>query len=434
MHLLCVGISHHTAPVALRERLTLDEDRARAVLKQLHTAHQQSEGAVVSTCNRLEVYLARPLHGHPRVEQVIALIATQCDCQTSDLVDAVYHHDNEAAVRHLFRVTCGLDSMVLGEHQIVTQIKQAYDLAQQSDTCGKVLHRLFQDALAASKQVRSETGIGAGRLSVASAAVDFASHLFASLHDKTVLSIGAGKMSRLAVQHFMEQQPAKLLVCNRSREAAHQLASAFGGEACGFDTLEQQLVDADVVITCTGANEPIATLSMMRRVVSTRSFRPLFIIDIAVPRDFEPAVSELPNVYLYNLDDLQRVVAGNQIQRTGEVDAAEAIVEQAVSVCYTQVQTGDFGDLVKQLRAQMDAMCRAEAERAAQRLQHGNGHDPQRIVDELTDRLVNKILHRPLNELGKGTPQQAALYAAALRRVFALEMGSGKSEGGSADE
>ncbi len=420
MHLLCVGISHHTAPVAVREKLALDAGGIDDLLRRVHDQHPTAEAAAVSTCNRLEIYIARPLHGHPRLEQVIALLADRCRIDPAQLGEALYHRDNEAAVRHLFRVAGGLDSMVLGENQIVGQVKAAYDAARRAGTCGRVLHRLFQGAMAASKQVRATTGIGAGRLSVASAAVDFARHLFADLHDKTVLAIGAGRMVELTLRHFVDERPKTLLVANRSPDAARALAAQYGGEARSLDQLDNLLTEADVVISSTGSDRPIACAAQVGRLVHRRGFRPLFVIDIALPRDFEPAVGDLANVYLYNLDDLQQVVEANQSQRSGEVRQAEAIIEQAVASCYTQVQTDDFGNLVRRLRRELDAVCRAEAERAGRKLQHADPAEQQRIVDELAHRLVNKILHRPLSALGKGTPQQAALYATALRRVFDL--------------
>lgn len=421
MHVLCVGISHHTAPVSVRERLAALGRDAAGLLRGLRTEYPQSEFALLSTCNRVEFYIARPLHGHPRVEQIARLLARHSQVDSAALAPCLYHHDNEQAVGHLFRVASGLDSMVLGEHQIVTQIKQAYEQAQQVQTCGKTLHQLFQGALATSKQVRTSTDIGAGRLSVASAAVDFASHLFEDVRRKTVLTIGAGKMAELTLQHFMAQEPDQLLVANRSPDAAKDLAARYGGQAHGLDELDELLTAADVVISSTAAAEPIATARQVRQLLGARGMRPLFIIDIALPRDFEPAVADLANVYLYNLDDLQRVVAETRHLRHGEVDRALAMVEQAVATCYAQVQSEDFGDLVRLLRRQMSDMAAAEAERAGNRLHGATPADQKRIIDELAERLVNKMLHKPLSALGRGTAQQAALHAAALRRVFDLD-------------
>jgi glutamyl-tRNA reductase len=423
MHVLCVGISHHTAPVAVREKLAAIGRDAAGLLRRLRAEYDHSEFALLSTCNRVEFYIARPLHGHPRVQQVARFIAEHSRLDPSELAPCLYHHDNEQAVSHLFRVASGLDSMVLGEHQIVTQIKQAYEQAQQVQTCGKTLHQVFQAALATSKQVRTTTGIGAGRLSVASAAVDFASHLFEDVRQKTVVTIGAGKMAELTLQHFMAQEPHQLHVANRSIAAAEELAARYGGQAHGLDALDDLLTAADIVISSTAAAEPIATARRVRQLVSARSLRPLFIIDIALPRDFEPAVANLANVYLYNLDDLQRVVAETQTLRNGEVDKARAVVEQAVATCYAQVQSEDFGDLVRELRRRMGDMAAAEAERAGNRLNGATPEDQQRIIEELAERLVNKMLHKPLSALGRGTAQQAALHAAALRRVFDLDAG-----------
>ena len=431
MHLLCVGLSHRTAPVELRERVAMDADAARAALAELADRYPHAELAILSTCNRTEFYIARPLHGHPRVDEVIDYLAARRGLDGERLRAAVYHHDNERAIDHLHRVACGLESMVIGEHQILGQVRGAYELARGAGTAGKALHAIMQSAIAAGKRARSETGIAAGRTSVSAVAVDFARHLFGRFDDKTVLTIGAGKMTELTLRHFLDLRPDRLLVCNRSLDRAERLAARHGGEAVGFERLADHLVEADVVISSTGAAEPIVDRKMFKPLVKRRRFRPLFVIDIALPRDFDAAVGELDSVYLYNMDDLQAAIADQIAQRGREVEACEAIIAPSVEACYTAIQREDFGGLIRRLRERLHEIGEAESRRTLNKLRPlvgdeaaevGEAEDARRIIDEHTRRLVNKILHRPIRELGRGRSTQAAMYATALRRLFELDL------------
>ncbi|MFA7238174.1 MAG: glutamyl-tRNA reductase, partial [Phycisphaeraceae bacterium] len=399
MHLVCVGISHHTAPVELREKLAMDRAQVEAALGRLRGQHPQAELAILSTCNRTEVYVARPLHGRPRPEDVLAYLCEQHHIAPEQLADAVYHYDNERAIRHLFRVTSGLDSMVIGEYQIVSQVKAAYDAAQQAQTAGKAIHRMFQLALATGKRVRSETALGEGRWSVAGIAAQFVQRLFDSLADKTVLAIGAGKMIELTLKHFNELRrgqfiapapgsnvpapgsnvPApgsnvpgstggRVLVCNRSNERAEQLAAKVGGRVVPFDALDEHLVQADVVVSCTAAREHIVTAARFKPLVKKRRFRPLFMLDLAVPRDIEPAVADFANVYLYDLDDLREAVAATMAERRGELEQCEQMIERAVGECYSLVQSGDVNELIRRLREQLHEIGSQESLRTLGRL------------------------------------------------------------------
>ncbi len=421
MHILCVGISHHTAPVALRERLAVGRTEIGAMLTEMREAYPQTELAILSTCNRTEIYLARPLHGHPRIEQIVKDLAARAGSTDQDLMPAIYHFDNERAIRHLYRVTSGLDSMVMGESQIVSQVKEAYDAAQAAETAGKAIHRMFQMALATSKQARSETGVGEGRLSVASVAVQFAGHLFETLTGKCVLAIGAGEMTELALRHFRAEGAGDTVITSRTIENARALAQRIEGRAEPYDQLDDLLVDADVIISSTGSTEPIVTTDQLKKVMKRRKYRPLFVIDLAVPRDFAPGSGDLANVYLFNLDDLQQVAATNASERQAVLSEAEMIVEQAVGETYALVQTGDAGDLIRRLRRQMHNLGREESERTIRKLLSAETEDYDKILDEHTHRLINKILHRPVSELSRGGSKQAALYATALRRLFDAE-------------
>lgn len=425
MHLICVGISHQTAPLALRERLAMDGGAVDAALAELHRLYPHAELAVLATCNRTEVYVARPLHGHPRIEQLIQWLAERHGSTVEQLSPMLYHLDQERAIRHLFRVASGLDSMVRGEHQIVAQVRQAYDAAQRAETAGKALHRVFQQALSTSKRVRSGAGLADGMRSVAGAAVEFARHLFDDLGEKTVLAIGAGEIAKLTVRQFREIGPGRLVVTNRTADRAEALAEAIGGEAASYEDLETHLATSDVVITSTGSSTPIITEPQLRSLMRRRRHRPLFIIDIAVPRDVEPAGGDLPNVYLFDLDDLQRAVQSSDGENAEALAEAERQVEQSVGECYALVQTGDVNDLIRRLRRQLHKAGEAENRRTANKLAAeelgADGDRVDEVVGEHTHRLINKILHRPLVELARGDSRTAALYATALRRLFDLD-------------
>lgn len=398
-------------------------DGVDAALNELGTRFPHAELAILSTCNRTEVYVARPLHGHPRIEQVIAWLAERHGSTVDELSPLLYHLDNERAIRHLFRVAGGLDSMVLGEHQIVAQVRAAYDAAQRAETAGKALHRVFQHALSTSKRVRGAAGLADQRRSVAGAAVEFARHLFDDLSSKTVLAIGAGEMAKLTARHFRSIRPGRLVVTNRTAQRAQHLADSVGGEAVDYEHLDDHLAASDIVITSTGATSPILTHGQAKRLMRRRRHRPLFIIDIALPRDVEPTVGDLPNVYLFDLDDLQGAVQRGDGAEADAMAEAERLVEQSVGECYALVQTGDVADLIRRLRRQLHAAGEAETERTASKLAAA-GADRDRaeeLVNQHTHRLVNKILHRPMIELARGDSRTAALYATALRRLFDLD-------------
>jgi glutamyl-tRNA reductase len=420
MHLLCVGISHQTASVELRERVAMSPEVVDQTLANLRAEWPQAEVAILSTCNRTEFYVARPLHGHPRAEALSAMFVRLSGQPAEALAPALYTLDNEKALTHAMRVAAGLDSMVLGENQVLGQVREAYEQAQRRGTIGRTLHRVFQSTLAAAKRVRTETKIGEGRTSVSSAAVDFARHLFHRFDDKSLLTIGAGKMTELTLKHFMELGPRRLQVCNRTPGRAAELAAKFGGTAHALTELEELLVEADLVISSTGATEPIMTAARFKPLMKRRRFRPIFVIDIAVPRDFDPAIGQMSNVYLYDMDDLQRAIADQRELRSGEVVRGESIIAESVRDCYAAIQTGDFNELIARLRTQLHELGAAENQRTAGRLRGADAAAVQKILEEHTHRLVNKILHRPLSELGRNGAADAAMNATALRRLFDL--------------
>lgn len=421
MHVICVGISHHTAPLALRERLAMSPAQADELLTTLAERYEHAEMAVLSTCNRTELYVARPLHGHPRIEQLVDALGDRAGASADELMPVVYHYDNERAIRHLFRVTAGLDSMAVGENQIVSQVKAAYDAAQRAETAGRAIHRIFQLALATSKRVRSETGVGDGRVSVAGVAVEFAGHLFDTLDDKRVLAIGAGEMCELAVGQFAARGAGQLVTTSRTMERAEQLAGRAGGVAKPIDELETLLAESDIVISSTSATEPVVDVKLMKRVMKKRRHQSIFVLDLALPRDFDPRAGDLANVFLFNLDDLQRALGESDSARQASVGQAELIIEQAVGEAYALVQTGDAAELIRRLRRHFQRIGQAESGRTLNKLAAADPTNPdeyERILDEHTHRLINKLLHRPLSELNRGSSKQTSLYATALRRLF----------------
>jgi len=435
MRIVMVGVNHRTAGVTLRERLAggAGVDPA-GTLRSLQHAHPGVESVLISTCNRTELYVARPVNAEPGMDALRWFLAEAGGVDVEQLTAASIQREQEPAVRHLFRVAAGLDSMVLGEPQILGQVKRAYEAAAEAETVGSVLHQVFQQALATGKQVRQGTGIGTGRVSVGSVAVDFARQIFEAISDKQVLSIGIGEITKPMLRHLLGQSPKRVWLVNRTPDAATRLAEALElgssrGGARPWEQMEELLVSADIVITATGSDQPILTEGGLKPILRRRRHRPLFVVDLALPRDVEPAVGSMTNVFLYNIDDLQAAIEANQDQRAGEVQAGEQYVGEAVQACMARVQHQDLGQLVRQLRQQLHAVGEVEQQRTDRKLAaHAGEADPQalrEIVDEHTHRVINKILHMPLSQLDDRTGEAPlGFYAAALRRLFDLEDGT----------
>src|SRR5687768_9639143 len=347
--LLLLGLNHSTAPLDVRERLAFSAAQRLEALAALRDRFPGCEAVLINTCNRVELYAARAVHGHPRHDEMIAFLAELRSVPAAEITPHVYQKSEKDVIRHLFAVASSLDSMVIGETQILGQVREAYDAARELGAAGAALNPLFQKALAVGKQVMSETKITEGRLSVGSVAVDCAGRIFDHYHDKTVLCVGAGKMATLVLQSFHALKPGRLLVCNRDHAKAQALAARFGGVAAPFERLADHLVAADVVVTSTGAQHPIVTRRAFEPLRRARRYRPIFFIDIALPRDVEAAVGEIENVYLYNLDDLQQVVAATHSQRGGSVEHARQIVNEQVDryVSWTRVRA--LGPMIDKL-------------------------------------------------------------------------------------
>jgi glutamyl-tRNA reductase len=427
--LLLLGLNHTTAPLEVREKLAFGVKQRGEALASFARRFPGCEAVVLSTCNRVELYIARQTHGHPRVEEMVEFLAEFHQVPAASFQDHLYQKANELVVDHLFKVTASLDSMVLGETQILGQVREAYEAACQASAAGALLNPLFQRAIAVGKQIMHETALNEGRLSVASVAVDYARNIFEHFRDKTVLSIGAGKMSQLVLQGFVGLSVGQLLVCNRDALKAQGLADKFQGQAVGFDKLAAHLVAADIVVSSTGAPHPIITRRLFETIRRQRRYRPLFLIDIAVPRDVEPAVGEIDNVYLYNLDDLQQVVATTQSQRKDAVAAANAIVTRQVGEFAAWNRQRELGPAIHRLYSRYHQIAQDELARTLNKLPNIQEGEKAHLED-LARRIVNKLLHDPVQVLREsgGAHTPATQYLHALDKLFLLGAGDEREE------
>ncbi len=422
VHLLVLGVNHRTAPIAVRETLAFTPDQTTAALNALRHRFPNTEAVILSTCNRVELYLARPAADttEPTLDALTHFLADFHHLPPSELHAHLYFHEDRRMVEHLFSVAASLDSMVVGETQILGQVKQAYSHAAQSNSVGKIFHGLFQRAFAAAKDVHERTNLSAGRLSIASVAIDLARSVFDRFDDKTVLCVGAGKMASLMLRHLKDLQPQKLALINRSFLRAQTLAHEFAGQAHPFEDLDTLMTDADIILTSTNADTPIISESRFKSLLKPRRYRPVVIIDIAVPRDVESSVGQLSNVYLYNVDDLQEVAAGNKGKRDQEIALSRALLEEHVENFWKWFAARDVGPLVKALYEQCHALARAELDATFTR-KPDLTPDERAELERLTHRLIGKILHRPISQLTTDpNPDLHPALAAALKQLFDL--------------
>jgi len=417
-----LGLNHTTAAIDVRERLALDTVRQQQVIETVRNFFD-CETVALSTCNRVEFYLAHPT-APPSTHDLTQLLATFHSIDSEAFAPNLYARSGRSAVEHLFNVAASLDSMVLGETQILGQVRQAYDTSREIGATGPILNPLFQRALAVGKEVQTHTSLSEGRLSVASVAVDYARGIFDHFHDKTVLCIGAGKMSSLVMRHVAALNPGRMLVCNRDPLKAIALAQRHGGEGFPMDKLDEQLAHADIIIVSTGAGTPIIRRAQFKKVLRLRRYRPAILIDLAVPRDVEAEVGELENVYLYNLDDLQRVVAETRGQRTDAIGAAQAIVKRHVDEFDAWLRRRAMGPAIEQLYARYHAMATEELNRVVGRMPDLSDADRAHL-QEMSRRIVNKILHDPIEALKQSDSSHgpSSQYRHAIEKLFKLVPG-----------
>ena len=418
MHIIATGLSHKTAPVEIRERLAVTAGQLASALEALREQPGVAEGVILSTCNRTEVYASLGSPENPVVER---FLAERCGLDPDGLRSHLYRHLDRAAVAHLFRVASGTDSMAIGEYQILAQVKQALTCAQTQDSARAVLGQLFQTALAVGKRARAETDIGSGAFSIAGYAVALARQIFESLAQKRVLVLGAGEMAEATARSLVSAGATSVFVANRTFERAEALARELGGEAVRFDDLESSLSGADIVIASTAAPHAVVHRELVARAMRARRHAPLFLIDIAVPRDIEPAVGRLDNVYLYDIDDLQGVVAADAASRQREVEKVEAIVQQEADRFMRWFRSLAVAPTIRALQEKLEGIRRRELELALARLS-GLSEQDREALERLTKSIVDKTLHSPAIQLRGGAEDGERIdQAAILRRLFELE-------------
>jgi glutamyl-tRNA reductase len=411
MHLLTLGLNHTTAPLALREKVAFPGDALRDAVADLRSQLRSlvPESAILSTCNRTEIYCATPAPNDAQAGIARWMAERNRLGASSQLLEHLYARPNDQAVRHAFRVASGLDSMVLGEPQILGQMKDAARVAQEADALGTHLHQLFQRTFAVAKEVRSQTEIGAHSVSMAAAAVRLAQRLFEDLRETSVLFVGAGEMIELAATHFVAQHPRRITVANRTAERASKLAQRLGGQSMRLADLPDTLAEHDIVVSCTASSLPLVGLGMVERALKARRHRPMFMIDLAVPRDIEPEVARLDDVFLYTVDDLGKLVQAGIENRQAAVEQAEAIIESRVDAFMHWLSSRQSVPAIRTLHARGEALKRAELERARRALARGD--DPRAVLEALANGLAAKFLHGPTTLLARPGPEQQQLGA-----------------------
>ena len=418
MRLFAIGLSHRTAPVELRERVDFSRAGLSPALTALSAMPAVAEAAVLSTCNRSEIYVVVETPGV--VDGVSRFIGDYHGIDQGSLSSHLYCHEGADAARHLFRVAAGLDSLVIGEPQILGQVKQAYAAAQAHHCTGALTNRLFHCAFGVGKRVRTETGLAEGAVSVSYAAASLARKIFADLSELSVLVLGAGEMAKLTARHLRAQRVRTLTIASRTHASAETLAAQLGGRAARWTDLDGALGAADIVVTATGSAEPVLTRARIEETMRPRRHRPLFLIDIAVPRDVDPAAGELDQVFLYNIDDLQTIVKENLARRGAELERADAIVCEEVRRFASWMQSREIIPTVVALRQRFDAIRRAELARLDSRLS-GLPPEARARVDEITRLIIEKLLHTPTEKLKSiGDDTMAMTYADALNQLFSL--------------
>ena len=409
-----LGLNHRTAPIDLRERFAFASERLEQCLSGLRQKFEShKEVTILSTCNRTEIYCAGD---QTQLPQTLAWLAETGKTPIDELASHTYRLEGDASARHAFRVASGLDSMVLGETQILGQLKDAVKFATDTGALGTTLNQLFQRSFAVAKEVRSTTEIGAHSISMSAAAVRLASQIFEDLTKIKVLFVGAGEMIELVVTHFAAKNPRSMAIANRSMDRGEKLANQYGAEVMRLSELPDRLHEFDAVISCTASTLPLIGLGAVERALKKRRNRPMFMVDLAVPRDIEPEVKSLEDVYLYTIDDLASVIQTGQAHRQAAVAEAEVIIDAGVqSFMHWMLQRGSV-PLIQQLNAQADEWREAEMTRARKML--AKGDDPEKVLEALSRGLTQKMLHGAMAELREADPEHVAQATHAVQRLF----------------
>jgi len=421
MQLFLLGLNHKTAPVEVREQLSLAPSQLPRALSGLREASGVREAAILSTCNRAEIYAVGPTEAGPRLEQFLSNFH---HLNAQGMKGYLYRRHDADSARHLFRVSCGIDSLVLGESEILGQVKTAVEAARSQGAISNVLDELFRRAIACGKRARTETAIGRGTLNVGAAAVDLARQIFGPLQGHTVMILGAGKMSARTAQHLMASGAHRVIVANRTFERARELAQTFGGDPAGAEAIRweefpQRLIEADIVIASTRAPHLVLTAEQVAAAMKARRHRPLFLVDIAVPRDIDPAAHQIDDVYLYDIDDLQSVVNTNLAQRGGEIARVESIIEGEVAAWGQWYNALEAQPVMAALAQQAARISQSEVEAALSRLPDLTPQQ-QEIIRGLGRSVSRKLIHAPLRHLREAGATGSG-DVEILRRAFDLD-------------
>ncbi len=415
MYLFAFGINHNTAPVEIREQVAIAPEDVGDILRDITSSGAASEATILSTCNRTELYC-----GVDRAdgETPASWFSENYRVPSVDIESYLYSHRDEAAVKHAFRVAAGLDSMVLGEPQILGQMKDAFARAHKAGATGKILNRLFQQTFSVAKKVRTDTAIGESAVSVAYAAVSLGKQIFDQLQEQTVLLIGAGDMIELCARHLKEHSVRQMIVANRTLERARALAAPLGAQAITLREMPARLSEADIVISCTASQLPILGKGAVERALKARKHRPMFMVDIAVPRDIEEEVGALGDVYLYTIDDLKEVVHENLQSRLEAAKEGEQIIDTHVTKFMHWVRSLDTVPSIRALRETAEAVRDAELEHARRRL--ALGEDPEQVMERLARALTNKFMHAPTTALRSAHHGDDEVLRDTVRKLFNL--------------
>lgn len=413
MQLFAFGINHQTAPLSVREQIAFNVDAMEPALRDLVGHGAAKEATILSTCNRTEVYCSTH-----EPEQAINWLASFHKLPAEQFGSYIYTMHQEEAVKHAFRVASGLDSMVLGEPQILGQMKQAVRYAEQAGTLGFLLHKLFQRTFSVAKDVRTQTEIGANLISMAAAAVKLSERIFPSIAEQRVLFIGAGEMIELNAVHFAAKTPKHITVANRTLERAQVLARRINGHAITLNELPEQLALHDIIVTCTASPLPILGKGMVERALKARKHRPLFIVDLAVPRDVEAEVAELNDVFLYTVDDLSEVVRDGLDARQGAVKEAEVIINSGVNEFMHWMESREVVPTIRALRDSIERQRRNEMEKALRML--AKGEPAEKVLESLSSALSNKFLHAPTHALNHAQTDEREALLETIHRLYHL--------------
>ncbi|MGA2278012.1 MAG: glutamyl-tRNA reductase [Terracidiphilus sp.] len=420
MSLVLIGVNHKTAPIALRERIAISRDDLPETTRSLAAVPGVAECMIVSTCNRVELLVVvNPADAPASNAELTVFLHRHFGLDPALLAPHLYTHQDREAVRHLFRVAASLDSMVIGEPQILGQVKEAFAVARASGTVGGQLEHLLQSAFASAKKVRTETEIGSNSVSIASVAVDLAQKIFGSLQGRTVFLVGAGKMSELAARHLVQQGAGAILVTNRTLDRARRMAEAFQGKTIPFEQLYETASQADIVISSTGAPHPIFRTEHGQAFLHRRRNRPMFFIDIAVPRDVDPAMGKLEGIFVYDIDDLQQVAASHLSERSRSAIDAEALIAAEVERFHQRQLAVNVAPAIVALQNQAEEIRQAELKRLQARMASLTA-DQIAAVDALTRGLVNKLLHPPMQALKQAARENDAVRLDALCETWSL--------------